>query len=95
MTHIDDWLDMPSMPGEPEAYAKFVLMFKRMPAWCQSAFQPWMSQHKLFCTRKGRRYRVTGASRMGDVWLAQDFKREHGYDLRVSVDECSDWSDTP
>lgn len=47
---------------------------------------------KLFCQYKGKRYRCTGASRMGDVWLAEDFSRDSGYDLRVNVGECSDWS---
>lgn len=94
--HVDEWLDTPSFPSdEGESYAKFVLMYKRMPAWCQGAFAPWMAKHKLFCTYEGKRYRCTGASRMGDVWLAEDFNRENGYDLRVDVGKCSEWGATP
>lgn len=92
-THIDEWLDRPVFGDKAEAYAKFVLSFKRMPAWMNMAFKPWMGQFKLFCTYKGERYRCTGASRMGDVWLTKDFNRESGYDLRIDVDDCSEWSD--
>jgi hypothetical protein len=91
MTHIDDWLDKPRLPSDPANYAGFVLEFARMPAWKQFAYGPFMKEHKLFCTYEGERYRVTGASRMGDVWLARNPDQEHSYDLRVDVDKCSDW----
>jgi hypothetical protein len=95
MTHIDDWLDKPSVPSDPECYAKFVIFYFRYPAWAKAAFLPWMSVHKLFCDYKGRRYRVTGASRMGDLWLAEDHTRDTGYDLRVDVAECGNWGPQP
>ena len=97
MTHIDDWLDTPSMFSNPgECYAKFVLEYKRMPAWKIMAFRDHMKQFKLFCTYKdGKRYRVNGASRMGDVWLQSDFTIENGYDLRVDLKDCRDWGPTP
>src|SRR5690606_35641309 len=49
---------------------------------------------KLFCTFEGRRWRVVGASRMGDVWLTEDFDSEQ-YTRRVNLDDCSEWSDAP
>jgi hypothetical protein len=91
MTHIDDWIDSPRYKDEGERYAKFVFWYFRFPAWAQHAFRPWMEQFKLFCTYQGNRYRVTGASRLGDVWLAEDINRDCGYDHRVDVAECSDW----
>jgi hypothetical protein len=54
-----------------------------------------MKQHELFCEYEGKRYRVTGASRLGDVWLSADFAREYGYELRVDVEKCSVWGPTP
>lgn len=94
--HVDEWLDTPSRPSDRmENYAKFVLEYKRRPAWQIMAFEPWMKQFKLFCIYEGKRYRVTGASRMGDVWLASEFEREHGYDLRVDIGKCTDWGDRP
>lgn len=88
--HVDDWLDHPTF-DEKEAYAKFVLDYKRMPAWKNIAYAKWMEQFKLFCTYEGVRYRCTGASRMGDVWLRKDFNNPTGYDLRVNVDNCTEW----
>ena len=50
---------------------------------------------KLFATFQGKRYRVTGCSRLGDVWLHADLKEDTTYQLRVDVDACSDWSEAP
>lgn len=93
MTHIDEWLDIPTFGDDALMYAKFVLDHFRKPAWFKTGTDRWMKKFKLFCTYEGKRYRVTGASRLGDVWLAEDPSREIGYDLRVGVDECSEWSD--
>jgi hypothetical protein len=89
--HIDEWLDTARMPSDPANYAAFVLEFARMPAWKQFAYAPFMKQHKLFCTYRGERWRCNGASRMGDVWVTRNPHKEHGYDLRVAVNECSNW----
>jgi hypothetical protein len=50
-----------------------------------------MAPYKLFCLYEGKWWRVTGASRMGDVWLTSDFQRDTGYDKRVFLEECSEW----
>ena len=98
-THIDDWLDEPVVASDSDmhnlCYAKFVLEFSRMPAFKQSQYKQWMQQFELFCSYEGKRYRVTGASRMGGVWLIANFKRDFGYDLRVDVSKCSEWSPVP
>jgi hypothetical protein len=91
VTHIDEWLDTPTF-DKAECYAKFVIEYFRRPAWQKLAFATWMQQHRLFCTYEGMRYRCIGASRMGDVWLTADFDRENGYDKRVDVAACSEWS---
>jgi len=94
--HIDDWIDAAVCSSDKNFhYAAFVLDFARRPATYKFTFNKWMSQFKLFVTWEGNRYRVTGASRMGDVWLAKDHDREYGYDYRVSVNDLSDWSDKP
>lgn len=97
MKHIDDWLDTPTFPSEDngEIYAKFVLDYKRLPAWKQNAYAEWMSQFNLYCTYEGKRYKCSGASRLGDVWLTADFTKELGYDLRVDVMGITAWSDKP
>jgi hypothetical protein len=91
--HIDEWLEIPSRLYDNEAYAKFILTYFRYSAWMIHAFHPWMKQFKLFCTYNNERYRVTGASRLGDIWLTKNPDQDVGYSLRVFVDECSNWTD--
>lgn len=94
MKHVDDFVSFP--PNDDAGrYAAWCLMLFRLPAVMRIAFHEWISEYNLFCTYNSVRYRVTGASRLGDVWLAEDFTREDGYDHRVDLDLCSDWSDKP
>lgn len=97
--HVDEWLDEPTTFTGVEAdnlnYAKFVLEFARMPAFKKMQYKQWTQQFELYCTYQGNRYRVNGASRMGDVWLCEDFSKANGYDIRVMPGECSNWSPTP
>lgn len=92
--HIDQWIDRTRMP-DGDRYPSFFFMLHRMDAISKAKWQPWISRFKLFCTYEGQRYRVTGCSRLGDVWLTADFNQEHGYTLRVSVAGCSGWSEAP
>lgn len=94
MTHIDDWLDKAHYVEDPnEGYARFVLEQFRWPAWKLTMYRK--HTPPLFCTYEGKRYKVTGASRMGDIWLAEDFERKQGYDKRVDVAACSEWKAIP
>lgn len=93
--HIDEWVDDPcpiTDGNQGERYAKWFFVWKRMPAWMQSSLAEFYNDAKLFCQYKGKKYRCTGASRMGDVWLTSDFSQDQGYELRVDVDDCSEWS---
>jgi len=87
-THIDDWVQNP----DNDAYARWMFMHFRLPALMHATFNQFIADRKLFCTYEGKRFRVTGASRLGDVWLAENFERDMGYDHRVTVDTCSKWS---
>jgi len=92
-THVDDWLDGVVMKCSPgEAYARWWLEQARFPAWKQMIYRPLMIDRELFCSHGGKRMRCTGASRMGDVWLTSNHMQSTGYELRVMVDACSDWS---
>ena len=91
MTHIDDWIDDRSN----DDYAAWVFNHFRLPAILQIRFSKFMASHKLFCTYEGKRYRVTGCSRLGDVWLSKDFTRDVGYEHRVDVALCSAWGASP
>ena len=91
MTHIDEWIE----DRNSDDYAAWVFNHFRLPAILKIRFAKFMADHRLFATYEGKRYRVTGASRLGDVWLATDFNRDTGYDRRVDVALCSAWSPTP
>jgi len=94
-THVHDFigygLDRRGDNADMERYARWVLNHFSLSAVCKNDFDEFMKDHLLFCDYEGKRYRVTGCSRLGDIWLASDFKREVGYDLRVAVDDCSNW----
>jgi len=90
--HIDDWVD--GNFGK-NTYARWFFFLHRLAAVFQMDWAKQIAMFKLFCTYQGKRYRVTGASRMGDVWLSEDFNRDIGYELRVSVENCSEWSPAP
>lgn len=92
MLHVDDWLDAPAN-DEAEKMAKEWLEHFRRPA-IEKDYK-WLAARPLFCTYKGERFRCIGCSRMGDVWLTRHFERENGYDLRIDVADCSDWTKTP
>lgn len=85
--HVDEYID--SLDGDP--YAQFVLSLFRLPAVKAIRWAKDIERSPLFCTWKGKRYRVTGASQLGDVWLHSDFSATVGYECRVDVEECSEW----
>jgi hypothetical protein len=91
--HVDDYIWCPF--GAPNPYAQWMLMHFRLPAVQQMRWAPFIGAHRLFCSHEGKRYRVTGASRLGDVYLASDFDRDCGYDTRARVDACSQWGAQP
>lgn len=93
MIHVDDFIDYGHKKTADESYARFFFMLSRLPAILQMEFGEWTSKYKLYCIYKDERYRVTGASRLGDVWLAKDFSQESGYDLRVDLADCFNWSE--
>lgn len=92
MTHIDDWLDTPPT-NEGEVWAKEFLEHARRPAIDKD--HQWQAANPLFCTFMGERYRCTGASRLGDIWLTKDFTQSMGYQRREDVASCSDWGKQP
>lgn len=104
--HIDNWLDfeaisdvMGTLGFENADYVHFMLDYFRRPAWVCSAHARFMNKYGLFVDYEGKTYKVTGASRLGDIFLAKDLKRPNksGYDLRVDFDlsKLTNWRDTP
>ena len=93
--HVDDFIDDP----KTDAYASWMLNYFRLPAILKIKFKPVMGEHRLYCYAAGcgraERFRVTGASRMGDVWLAYNLEQDTDYDHRVSINDCTGWSPKP
>lgn len=94
--HIDEFVnDQTIVIERPElAYPHFLFSYWRLSSVLKMAYFPFMRSFKLFVEYEGCIYRVTGASRLGDVYLSRDFEREHGYDLRVLPDfnKFKNWS---
>lgn len=101
--HCEDYITDKS---QPKCLRKF-LLFKRIPASWQCRWQDrgWPIP-TLFATqsahrgvgggyKKCRRVRVTMASSWGDVGITGRLNRTHGYDLRVSVENLTDFSEVP
>ena len=86
--HVDDFIDDP----KSDRYAATWFESFRRPA-VDKMRKP--DARKPFATFEGNRYRVIGCSRLGDAWPTATFTREFGYDHRVDVDACSDWSAEP
>ena len=71
-THVDEFINYGSgmsnhVPNE--RYARWVLNHFRLPAICKLDFDEFMKDYLLFCIYEGKKYRVPGASSLGDVWL--------------------------
>jgi hypothetical protein len=98
--HVDEWLDrQPVYHGEEKilGYVHFVLHHFRTSSTWQMAHREALKEHRLFVDYEGKRYRVTGASRMGDLLLQSDLSKDHGYDIRVGLDfkKLTNWSKEP
>ena len=96
MKHIDEWLEERTYGTckEDEKYAVAFFILIGMNAVFSWAIRPIMKEHKLFCEWKGKKYRVTGCSTIGDIWLHEDFTKDTGYKHRVDIEECSKWAKT-
>ncbi len=87
--HIDDWIELPPANDQEKLVKEWFDHFRR-PA-IQKDYK-WLAARKVFCIFEGKRMRCTGASRMGDVWLTYNLVKDFGYDRRVDVAGCSDWT---
>lgn len=96
--HIDDFIVHGTIREkcDDELYARWFLLHKRLSACEHFAFHEYIDDiGKLFCKYEGDVYRVTGASRMGDVWLTSYFERKTGYEKRIEVEDIECWGKTP
>lgn len=97
---VDAFLDQVPMWFKEQEYLNyvhFVLEHFRKPAVVKIAHAKYMNHFRLYVTYEGKRYRVTGASRLGDIYLATSISRENGsgYDRRVPLNfaKLTEWGD--
>jgi hypothetical protein len=100
--HVDDWVDkvlnrydlrQTEEQAQEKAAAAWFWVFGASQT-VQPAFLTMFSVKclpTLTCQYQGQLHRVTGSSRLGDVWLTEDLSRSEGYTKRVSIADCSDW----
>lgn len=75
------------------AYARWVLLQYDVPADLDFAIHDIRMNYPLYCKYEDAWYRVTGLSRLGDVFLRKDLTNgERGYDLRVSITSLSSFT---
>lgn len=86
--HCDDYIDDPSAPEVLRRY----LARARSPVHGRLSRDPYPT---LFATYEGKRYRVTVASRMGDVGITRYIDKSAGYEKRVFVEQLTDFSESP
>lgn len=91
MKHCDDWIDDYSAP----TVLRFYLIIKRLPAVDQMICRQHGVDPKLFADYKGKRVRVTMASRFGDVGISYVLDADVGYAARVAIEDLSNFSDKP
>jgi hypothetical protein len=90
MTHIYEWLDDNEENKEVEKLWKYLDFRTRSVSW-QYDNKNLEPKYSCICDYKGKEYKITGASRLGDVWLHNDLRAEHGYVARVDIDDCSNF----
>lgn len=84
--HCDEFIDDESAPPPLRAF----LTRARSPAHGHLTSEPFP---RLFADHKDARVRVVMASRLGDVGITTDLGAEHGYQLRVDVEDLSNFGD--
>ncbi len=91
MKHIDEWIGEPEGSPEEKLVKEWFNHYRLAEVFKD---YKWLSDREISCEWEGQRYRCTGCSRLGDVWLTKDFGQIHGYQKRVNVDSCSGWKMT-
>ena len=72
-------------------YARYVLSTFDVPAILYLDVKQHIHKNKLFAIYEGEKYRVVGLSRLGDVWLTNNFESTH-YTKRVNITDLSHFS---
>lgn len=72
------------------SYARYVLNMHDIPAQLRFSIEHLIKRNKLFCDYEGNTYKVVGFSRLGDLWLTDNFNSD-SYSLRVNIHNCENF----
>lgn len=92
---VDEWLDYGHLDctGDPSlSYVHFFFTLHRMPSNDKSIHSQYTNQFKLYADYQDQTWEITGASRLGDVYLKR-LGSSAFYDHRVALDfeKFSNW----
>lgn len=91
--HVDDWLDQSTFAVSPtEVAARYFLEQFRWPAWKKLLYADLIPKTPVYALYNGEWYQLTGASRMGDIWLRSKDQPNATYTVRVFVQNITRWS---
>jgi len=93
--HIHEWLDTFNKDKCKDKELLIVhefLDYKSMSEVYCIANENKFKDLKVFCIYKNEKYRLTGCSRVGDVWIHSNLDSDHSYVNRVSIKELSGFS---
>ena len=72
---------------------RYFLLVNRLPAADKLIIEEAKGRPTCFASYKGKRVRITMASRFGDVGISENLEQEHGYQQRVLINELSNFSE--
>jgi hypothetical protein len=91
--HIYAWLDRNEKTSDPVTRKVWLFFeYHTKSAMFKSRNRDLLGDLKILCEFEDSQYRITGASRLGDIYLASNLERTVGYDLRVPLDRCKKFS---
>lgn len=88
MKHIYDWLDIPPKNRGEGLVKEWLEKFAKPP---HDKDYEYLNDRLPSCEYNGERWYIGGCSRMGDIWLKKSDNPEMYYDIRVDVEECTEW----
>jgi hypothetical protein len=91
--HVDNFIEKGLLSTDHrKIYAAGILRIFRLPALFQPDSISCEGLYPLFCDYQGKRYRITGASRLGNVWLRKVHSVLGDDDNdRVNIYQCSNF----
>lgn len=97
LSDVYDWLDSTDYIDfktltDHEVFARAFLELRLLPAHKTTIYDAITDKMIITGEVDGNRYRITGASTMGDVFIHSNIKETCGYVKRVLISDISNWN---